>query len=548
MKHRFSLSDQWLLLPFFSGFLAFAVITGGAIIRPANTDWLMGGDPAQYWIGWQFFRYTPLFQWPLGANPDYGMSLSSSIVYTDSIPLLAFFFKLFNKILPNTFQYFGLWILVCFTLQSYFAWRLLSLFTHDKWLPLIGSMFFILAPVYLFRLISHFSLFAQWVLIAGLYFYFRKHFSILSWIILLAVTTLIHPYLLAMLLGIWFADLIQRLWLTQTGINKTIFYFFSVSISVIIVSWAVGYFIVGNSIGADGFGIYRLNLLSVVNPDDMWEKWSMLLPGQNNTTGDYEGFNYLGLGMILLGIFATYKFLKDGNIKFSIRIIPILIISIIFILYAISNHIAFGNHEIFLYKTPLIFLPITNAFRCSGRFFWPVYYVIYISIFYVLFTRIRPNAAIVLCILMLCLQISDSLDIWRMFRNRFAHVPVWVSPMSSPVWSDIAKKYKQIIVVFPSNKPSNWIPLSQFAATHHMTINTGYFARVNAAKEQEAKNTIITTFERRVLNPNAVYIFNDDKFWNYASLKIASSDFSGVLDGFYIIAPNFKSVSNYGSK
>ncbi len=117
------------------------------------------GDPAQHWLGWQFFRYSPLLQWPLGANPNWGMDIGSSIVFTDSIPLLAFIFKPLNALLPDTFQYCGLWILICFLLQSLFAWKLLSLFTQDKWLPLIGSVFFTLAPVFLFRLHAHITLY-----------------------------------------------------------------------------------------------------------------------------------------------------------------------------------------------------------------------------------------------------------------------------------------------------------------------------------------------------------------------------------------------------
>ena len=215
------------------GFLAFLLITGGKILWPTNTDWLMmEGDPAQHWLGWQFFRYSPLLQWPMGANPDFGMEIGSSIVFTDSIPLLAFIFKPLSAFLPDTFQYMGLWILICFSLQSFFAWKLLSLFTQDKWLPLIGSVFFTIAPVCLWRLAIHNALFSQWILLAGLYFYFTKNFSIVRWIGLLAVAALIHAYLLLMVLAIWSADLIQRCWLKQTGIVKTVGYFFAGSLII----------------------------------------------------------------------------------------------------------------------------------------------------------------------------------------------------------------------------------------------------------------------------------------------------------------------------
>ncbi|MDP2186197.1 MAG: DUF6311 domain-containing protein [Xanthomonadales bacterium] len=148
------------------GAAAFVLITGGAILAPTYVDWLMrGGDSAQHWLGWQFFRQSPFFQWPLGANPEYGMDIGSSIVYSDSIPLLALVFKPFSAMLPDTFQYIGLWLFACFLLQSYFAWKLLGLFTSNTWLRLIGCAFFLIAPAWLWRLRGHHALFGQWTLL-----------------------------------------------------------------------------------------------------------------------------------------------------------------------------------------------------------------------------------------------------------------------------------------------------------------------------------------------------------------------------------------------
>src|SRR5262245_16573097 len=94
----------WLSI--LTGVLAFVGVTGGRILRPGYIDWLMGStDPAANFLGWQFFRHTPIFQFPLGDNPSYGVGMGNSIVYSDSIPLFAFLFKPFNSLLPHTFQY-----------------------------------------------------------------------------------------------------------------------------------------------------------------------------------------------------------------------------------------------------------------------------------------------------------------------------------------------------------------------------------------------------------------------------------------------------------
>ena len=528
----------------------------------------MAGDPGQHWIGWQYFRYTPLLQWPIGANPDLGLEISSSVVFTDSIPLMAFLFKPLNALLPDTFQYTGLWILICFSLQSFFAWKLLSLFTKDKLLPLIGSVFFIIAPIGLWRLGGHYSLFAQWTLLAGLYLYFTKKFSIFYWIGLLAATALIHAYLLAMVLAIWSADLIQRFWLKQTGILKSLGYFFAGIITTVIVMWAAGYFMVGKGVELKdvfGFSCLRMNLLAIIDPKDIY---STLLPVLKTASplDDSDGFNFLGLGMLGLGLIASYILLR--NIKIipntipKAKLIPILIISLGLFLYAISNRIVIGPYELLSYPLPPITAPLTSTFRCSGRFFWPVYYAIYLAIFYLLFTRLKRSIAITLCVMMLFVQLIDSKDAWCTFRYQFAHSSAGELPMRSPAWNDIARQYIKIIVILPQNGDENWISsftthqyrgtvvtlpqngpttwITLFAATHRMAINIGLFARTNPEKEQEAKEHIITAISKNKLNSNSLYVFEDDPLWELASSRIGPSDVAGVLDGYRIIAPNLK--------
>jgi hypothetical protein len=56
-------------------------------------------------LGWYFFQ-NDIWRFPLGSNPNYGEEIASSIVYTDSIPILAFLFKSIRSLIPGNFQYF----------------------------------------------------------------------------------------------------------------------------------------------------------------------------------------------------------------------------------------------------------------------------------------------------------------------------------------------------------------------------------------------------------------------------------------------------------
>lgn len=132
--------------PFIAGFLGlvmFIVFGGKPSLDVTNISFMLDGDPAQHWIGWEFFRHTPLLQWPIGNNTAYGIGLNNSIVYTDSIPLFALFFKLISPLLPETFQYTGIWIATCFVLQGATGFLLLNKLTENKWYSLLGSLLFV---------------------------------------------------------------------------------------------------------------------------------------------------------------------------------------------------------------------------------------------------------------------------------------------------------------------------------------------------------------------------------------------------------------------
>ena len=74
-----------------------------------KTAWLYGNNDASFYqLGWYFFQ-NDVWRFPLGSNTNFGYEIASSIVYTDSIPILAFIFKLFKSFIPENFQYFSFW-------------------------------------------------------------------------------------------------------------------------------------------------------------------------------------------------------------------------------------------------------------------------------------------------------------------------------------------------------------------------------------------------------------------------------------------------------
>lgn len=528
----------WLLGPIL-GAMTFFILFGGKILQPTNVGWLMyQNDPATHFLGWHFFRNEP-WHLPLGLDWAYGMEMGSSIVYTDSIPLLALIFKPFSDYLPTLFQYTGLWIFICFALQGTFGWLLIEKITPNKILQLFSTLFFIFSPPLLARLNGHYALVAHWLILASLLLYFSHYQSHrVLWIGLLVLASLIHAYLLAMLMAIWIADLFKRILTREINIHHTLVIILLTLLVVALTMWQAGYFTIHSGFNSEGLGFYRMHLLSPVDPDRIWSHWLQDIPQRK---GGYEGFNYLGLGIIILGFVSIYELIRNPFQNLEWRVLaPLVIACVALTFYSLSNHIAFGNKEILNFDLPSTVLVLFQIFRGSGRFFWPVFYVIFLAIFYIIISRNTQKVAIYLIGMALFIQLADSSEGWRFYRNKFRDVAHgWTLPFKSKFWELAARKYQKVLFVLPENIAPHYAPFSFFAATNKMTINIGYFARVDPEKVNSMRSDIINSLQTGKFDQSALYVFNDRSLWLNSQSLLSDKDKSAEVDGFFIVAPGW---------
>ena len=76
---------------------------GIEILNPTNIYWLRDDSYTQF-IGWSFYRNNEFLTFPLFKIFNYGMDMGSTIIYTDSLPLMALLFKPIQTLLPINFQ------------------------------------------------------------------------------------------------------------------------------------------------------------------------------------------------------------------------------------------------------------------------------------------------------------------------------------------------------------------------------------------------------------------------------------------------------------
>lgn len=531
------------LLPILLGALAFLLVIGPRVLDPTNIGWLGEGDAATHYMGWAFFRSSP-WTFPLGMNPSYGLELGNGIIFSDSNPLLAFLFKPFSAWLPETFQYFGLWLLACFILQAWFAWKLVGLLTPSVWIRLLGTGLFVFSPPMFLRMGGHLSLSGHFLILAALYLALLPGLQRrrLAWGVLLAATALVHAYLLAMVALIWLADLASQAIKGRLSRRDAWIELGGLFLLVAFCCWQAGYFSVGGGTVAGGFGLYRLNVMSLVNPSG----WSYTLRDMPQGPGDYEGFNYLGLGVLLLAICAGVALLQGNTgLANAVRHRRLLLLALIGLtLFALTNKLGIGMENMH-YWLPKPLELLANVFRAAGRMFWPVFYAIVFTVIFLVIRGNKPRAAACLLAIALLVQVLDTRAGWAGLRQSrmMPAASSWPTSMNDPFWASAASHYSKVRTLLPQNQPENWLLTSQYALKHGLETDGVYLGRMGTREIEQAQRRAAQMLASGEYAADSLYILDPGAALQAAKTVNRQTDLLTRIDGLVVLAPGWKSCA-----
>lgn len=533
------------LLPMLLGVMAFFIIVGPRALNPMNIAWLDNGDPATHYLGWWFFRQSA-WTFPIGLNPSYGLELGNGLIYSDSNPLLAFLFKPFSALLPETFQYFGIWFLACFILQAWFAWKLVGLITHHVTLRALSTALFLFLPPMIERMSHHLSLAGHFLILAALYLALRpeQNWRRLGWGALLAACALIHAYFLAMVALIWLADLTAQYFKSKLKTASVALEFALLFSLVSFCCWQAGYFSVdSDGMSSSGFGLYRTNLLSLINP----QAWSYVLKDIPSSPGDGEGYVYLGLGLIFLAICGLLGLLQSRTgFREVVSRRPVLLVALAGLaIFAISNHIAIGSFEL-AYPLPEAVVSIANIFRASGRMFWPVYYSIILAIIFLVIRANKPGAAVCLVSLALAIQVADTRVGWSIIRKTLMVEPSsqCATPFIAPFWKNAAEQYRKVRWILPQNLSPQWRDVAFFAGSHHMQTDAVYLGRMSVKQWEKASQRIRKSLASGQYDADSLYLIDSKVVLEAATTANSQTDLFTKIDGFTVLAPGWKQCTS----
>jgi hypothetical protein len=517
-------------------------------------NWLLGaGDRSNAQNGWTFFKEDQ-WRFPLGLNPNYGLDVSTSIIFSDSLPLFAFLFKIFKEFLSENFQYFSLWILICFFLQLYISYLIILKITENNFFSILSSFLFVIAPIFIYRMSFHISLGGQWLILFGFYLNLinqRDKYKInLYWIFLLVLSTLIHLYFTVMLFGLYSAYLFQK-FVEKEKLLTTVKKLIITIVVVLFFMYVFGYF-EAHIMGAvsRGYGELKLNLLGIIDPEvdegTASTYWSIFFKNIPGTT--LEGFNYLGLGNIFLLVLAIaiflYKSLKNITYlkTFFYKHLGYLLAIILLTLWSLTTNVSFMDKELINIPLNNYIFGLLSIFASTGRFFWPVYYLLLIFSIIIIYKNLRVKYSFFILVFAFMVQIIDTSPA---LKHHFFSKGHLVEPqiLKDKIWNEIPKNFDKFRTTYLYN---NYGPL--FSSLSHF-LGTSKIKKTDivlvAAMDRAMAASTRYNFNKLLFNKSlptdTAYVVDNLGHLKLMKYLLEDSNYGFFYrDNFWLVLPNKK--------
>ena len=493
------------------------------VLDVTNINWIRG-DIAQHYLGWAFYRQAEGWDFPITFVDRVGYPFGISIAMTDSIPLIAIPLRFLDNVLPYNFQYLGWFQLSSVVFGGMFGMLIGRKLGHRGLTPYLIGLFFAVSPIMVFRMHGHTSLTAHWLVLWAFLIFIsmpvgaknldgRKRAQLISTI---AIAALVHPYILLMVYMFVLA-IALRAWIADAAILHVIQGLIVAALVGIGLMILVGFIPINDpkSVAVWGYRLFSFNLLAPINPMN----YDGLLYGRLPTAGQlqYEGYAYLGLGMLILGVLAIIQISRRSvratwsRSAFLQCALPIGLMSLGAVILAASATVTLGPFTIVTIPLPDFVEHGLSIFRSSGRLFWPVFYVIMVIIF---LTLLSVPQRILIPTLIGCfiLQIAD---LWSLGQS-VSRVHRTAGPTTEWI-RDLAPELsgvQHIVVLRPRlchtedrvGNGQSFIDFSMVALETGATLNSFYSARHTNEERRYQCEEQVDRFLEGPLMPDTAYV------------------------------------------
>jgi len=473
---------------------AFAAAWAAFVLGPVpldvhDTHWIWG-DLAQVHIAWQQYVSDPDVQWLSSTRLSYPQPLSISLF--DPMPLLLLLARPFAALADPGTQFFGYYFMFCLVLQGVFGYfaalNALRLGGVSKGIAsiiiamLVGVLFASI-PYTFYRFQGHTALSSHWILVLSIWV------SLAGWDwrgarwyaangAVVFVATGLNPYL-ALLVCASTSVLVVMSW-RVLGLREVVQRVLAVAM-IAALGLALFGFMDGSNAYSGGYGVYSMNLLGPFDSNGVARLLPLDVP--DATTGQtFEGYTYVGLGVLLLVLAALLAYVNHRVGPNRFPFVPALCVVVCCTLLALSATVTLASHVLEI-PIPKLATYLLSRFRGSGRLFWMAgFWLILISVVACSMRFGARRAALLLSVLVV-VQLVDIRAIGSNVRTTIA------SANALRISGVPAGSYSALLVFpawqcdnqgTPGGGVRNYEAVGQLAATLGIPTNNFYAARTPA--------------------------------------------------------------------
>ena len=375
-------------------------------------------------------------------------------------------------------------------------------------------LLFVLSPVLVARL-GHDTLCAHWLLLGLFYVAFREYADAHDVrrgtrlaTLLAALAASIHPYLATMSATLACAAYL-RLWRAQViGFARALRLIATTLAIMFAVMYTIGYFTKAN-VGTVGFETYAADLVTLIDGAGH----SRVMPDFHLVAGRWEGYGFLGLGAIVglgLAVIAWVRTRARPPRGAWILVLCCLLMAV----YALSAKVTLANEQVGRLHHVFDHLDIiTKPFRASGRFIWPLHYLMMLTAVWGaahVFGSLKQTTAVAgvaLAAIVAAQAIDLRPDLQILADKNFRQAPHVALEPADGHYRHLAIFPAQILGACGGLYEEDYVYRFMLEAYRlHTTYNSGVFARVPLEQIQRSCGDFYRAVDAGQLDPQTIYV------------------------------------------
>lgn len=529
------------IISLLAGAAIFLILYGTKILNPLYTDWIKTSqcmDLTQHYYGWLFFKNSD-WNFPFGLFDSLSYPNKISIIFTDSIPIFAIFFKLILKLFKfqGEFQYFGIYALLCFSLQGLFGFLITRKFIKSNITSILYSILFCLSFPMISTMFVHTALSSHWILLScfliliNYKIFQRKNIKfqalILALIAFFASST--HIYLIIECLIILFPYFILQYIYSakkekntlKPALNSTILLsvFILTSLSVIYLNGGFSsgvWYETQNLIN----GFFRSDFLFLLRSGRLSVFHKILF-----NSPDAQVSAYCGLGFVFLLVLFFIKMLYNKFLlkKYRVEFLVFFILFLAVFFLSMFPILSFNNHVLYEFDLSSFALleKLTNIFRANGRFVIINSYILMILPLFVV-NKIKKKQLVFSLLALISFQF---IDLYEFSKKHLSYYKT-KHKYEKQIENNNFFKGKNNLLFLDINlfkgktRIFDDMSLADFAFNNNFKMTYFYFARDMMNRGEY--------FKSRILNPQCgdIFVFMSfDEYNKYSSLLNCSETY-----------------------